>query len=394
MGRIHPSKWRGFHESRWTAPYPGVFFRAEAIAPAPQVNSLLCDCRLILAFDVGFEIDLERAARILGARGSTHSVAHPRRVRIAQDTPSAALRIERRVRPVKTPAGNTAARAQLTLHRFGVISLTYRLALEGSLAELRMASSQLVEVEALRQAAEVQLAEIMLELAEAVKRPSPLQVVEDYRVFVLSGSGAVPAKLEDQREMLAGLLRGEVAPLAEDEIQDALSETYAVRAGTAIWVDWLAAILLGPDLEKEFDVLELATSELTAMRFLDRQLQKVMDRSYHVGAGSKARKLPALYPILRQELEALGTVGADLALLREVADNPLKLMGDPSLARLHDAAARRFRFDALDQAASRKLEAVREVFHLLDHRREVRRSEMLEWIIIILIAVDIVFLVI
>lgn len=358
------------------------------------MNSLFCDCRLILAFDVGFEIDLERAARILGAQGSTHSVAHPRRVRIAQDTPSAALRVERRVRPVATPAGSTAARAQLTLHRFGVISFTYRLALEGSLADLRVASSQLVEVETLRQAAEVQLSEVMRELAEAVKRPSPPQVVEDYRVFVLSGSGADVAKLEEQREEIAGLLRGEISPLAEDEIQDALRETYAVRAGTAIWVDWLAAIMLGSDLEHEYDVLELATSELTAIRFLDHQLQKVMDRSYHVSGIGKTSKQLALYPILRQELEALGTVGADLALLREVADNPLKLMGDPSLARLHDAAARRFRFDARDQAASRKLEAVREVFHLLDHRREVRRSEMLEWIIIVLIAVDIVFLVI
>jgi hypothetical protein len=357
------------------------------------MNTLLCDCRLILAFDVGFEIDLERAARILGARGSTQSVARPRRVRIAQDTPSAALRVERRVKSIATSAGNTAARAQLTLHRFGVISFTYRLALEGSLADLRMASSQLVEIEALRQAAEIQLQEVMLELADAVKRPSAPQVVEDYRVYVLRGSGADVSKLEEQRELLAGVLRGELLPLAEDEIQDALSESYAVRAGTAIWIDWLAAIMLGNDLEHEFDVLELATSELTAMRFLDRQLQQVMDRSYRLDGDKYGKKL-ALFPFLRDELEALGTVGADLALLREVADNPLKLMGDPSLARLHDAAARRFRFDARDQAASRKLDAVREVFHLLDHRREVRRSEVLEWIIILLIAVDIVFLVI
>jgi hypothetical protein len=355
------------------------------------VNSLLCDCRLILAFDIGFEIDLERAARILGARGSTHSVARPRRVRVAQDTPSAALRVERRVRPVETSAGSTAARAQLTLHRFGVISLTYRLALEGSLADLRKASSQLVEIETLRQAAEGQLREIMLELAEAVKRPSEPQIVEDYRVFVLRGTGADAEKLRGQREVLAGLLRGEMLPLAEDEIQDALRETYAVRAGTAIWVDWLAAVMVGSDLEHEFDVLELATSELTAMRFLDHQLQQVMDHSYLFDGGKTSRRL-ALYPIVRRELEALGTVGADLALLREIADDPFKLMGDPSLARLHDAAARRFRFESRDQTASRKLEAVREVFHLLDHRREVRRSEMLEWIIIVLIAVDIVVL--
>jgi uncharacterized Rmd1/YagE family protein len=82
---------------------------------------------------------------------------------------------------------------------------------------------------------------------------------------------------------------------------------------------------------------------------------------------------------------------ADGAVLFEGTDNALKLVSDDYLARVYRTVAERFHFNDWDSAIARKLGVLRDIYQGLTDRASHRRSDVLEWIIILLIAVEIFF---
>lgn len=346
-------------------------------------------CHLLQAFDVGFEIDLPAATARLSDPACPRSYGRKRPVSVAEETGSQALRLLRACPTVELGGLRTLSEVELTLFRFGVIGLGYRIPFEGELAELRARAASLYDLAALKTAATAQAEEVVRDLGPAVTRPFLSGVVEDYRIFALEPNGGETLRqLEADRGLVAGILRAELAALAEDEIRDALRERVSYAPDEAVWIDWLAALLIGASMDDERDVLELATAELAATRFLDGRLLAAVEQSYHVL--ERPPRWLARLVLPSPELRHLSLLQADYASLREVADNPLKLLGDDYLARIYDAASRRFRFDARDAAVERKLATVRAIYSQVADLAGVRRSEILEWIIIALIAIEVV----
>lgn len=74
----------------------------------------------------------------------------------------------------------------------------------------------------------------------------------------------------------------------------------------------------------------------------------------------------------------------------ERVNNTLKLIGDQYLARVYRLASRRFHFESWDAAILRKLQTLDSIYGKMSDRASARRMEVLEWIIIVLIAVSIV----
>jgi uncharacterized Rmd1/YagE family protein len=79
----------------------------------------------------------------------------------------------------------------------------------------------------------------------------------------------------------------------------------------------------------------------------------------------------------------------DGAILFERVGNALKLIGDPYLARVYRLAAQRFRLGEWNAGILRKLDAMESIYQKISDRASTRRLELLEWIIILLIAVSI-----
>jgi hypothetical protein len=345
-------------------------------------------CHLLQAFDVGFEIDLRKAMAALSEPGRTRTYFRKSRLPLAEQTLGQAVRSLRSCEAFRLGGFETGPEVELTIYRFGVISLTFSVPFEGPAEDLRGLAVAAYDSSELKAFAAARVEEALRDLGDAVSQPRLSTVHEDYRLFVLEpAGGATVAALEAAPDLLAGVLRAEVGPLAADEVSDALKERASYSPQEAVWVDWLSAVLVGEDMDEECDVLELATAELTAMRFLDAQLQESLEASYGVleRAGTGLGRLR----LRSGELQRAARLQADHALLREIADNPLKLHGDDYLARIYDAASRRFRFDARDSAVERKLATLRDIYQQVLDLAGVFRSEALEWIIIILIAVDI-----
>ena len=79
----------------------------------------------------------------------------------------------------------------------------------------------------------------------------------------------------------------------------------------------------------------------------------------------------------------------DNALLFEGVNNTLKLLGDQYLARVYALVNRRFHLDEWDTRILRKLETLESIYEKISDQATNRRMEILEWVVIPLIAVSI-----
>lgn len=343
-------------------------------------------CRALYCLDIARSIDLARAQESLKASRRTRFHHKSRIPNGAGPAPPLRVSWDVPVQAIGTHA--TAPAVEIALFDLGALCITWRLDFALSLDELVELSSALYDNSELIERSRELARQVAAALGPALDGPTPASHVEDYVVFQVDTPGEAQDLLGGSRAALARILRAEQQDLSDQEVADALAHPVSYGRHDLCLVDWLAAFLMGPDSEDERRVLELATVELLELHLLDAQLHRQIEAAYELLA--RRRGLFGGLAIQRRELEHVARIQADDALLHEGIDNALKRFGDDYLARLYRTSADRFHFDDWDRAIQRKLEVLRTIYQSLADLAAHRRSELLEWIIILLITVDIV----
>lgn len=346
-------------------------------------------CHALFAYDIGTAIRLDEAEqRITEAterggiqtrrRAPEYFEFSPQPLRITLDDPAVGL-----------GRFSTSGRVEMMLYDFGAVSVSYQVAMTGSFADL-LDLSEVLYGNALLLADSRRRVEGLLDtLGAAVERPKVLPQVEDYLVFQLA-EPAAPRPWEGQGHVLAQVLRSERSPLAADEVRDATACDIAFSPEDYALIDWNAAVLFGPGLDDTRAVLEFATVELLEMRVLDSRLDRALDQAYEVLARPRA-PLFRLPGVLEKDAAAIGRLQVDSALLFERVTNSVKLLGDQYLARVYRLASQRFHLQAWDSSILRKLQTLENIYDKMTDRTAARRMEVLEWVIILLIAFEVVW---
>jgi hypothetical protein len=135
-------------------------------------------------------------------------------------------------------------------------------------------------------------------------------------------------------------------------------------------------------------VLEFTNVELLEMRILDQQLDQALDQAYE-SLSRQAWNRILLPGAFHADVRRIGRLQVDSAILFERVTNTLKLFGDQYLARVYRLASQRFHLESWDATITRKLETLDSIYGKLTDRAATRRMEVLEWIIIVLIALSI-----
>lgn len=344
-------------------------------------------CRVLYCLDVARGIDLQRAQESLAAARRT-VFHHKSRVPEGAGL-SPPLRLS-------WPAGAqcvgkfcSTEDVEVALYDLGALCITWDLPFEASPEELVELSALLYDHGELIARSRRLGREVTANLTSTLDRPTDSDRIEDYVVFEVEPLDIEPlALLSSSRNSLARILRAESRELSDQEVDDALANPVSYGREDVCLVDWLAAFLMGRDMEDERHVLELATVELLELRNLDAHLETQIEEAYELFTHRPTR-LAAL-AVRRRELEHVALAQADDALLHEGIDNALKVFGDDYLARLYRTAAERFHFDDYDRAIQRKLGVLQSVYQSFSELASHHRSEILEWIIIALFVVDIV----
>jgi hypothetical protein len=351
-------------------------------------------CLALFVYDVGHGIDL--------ANASARLTAAPERARLQHQHPSPAY-VQFRVAPVRAEqrdaeldlAGRrTVARVSVTLYEFGAISVGYRFPLERpAIADLLPLAIALYENPALLADSRARVQALATAIGDAIVRPGLADLVEDYVLYHAERwTPALPPSvvIEAERAMLARVLSAEAGELRASEVEDVLGCRLGYGPTDESVIGWNSAFLFDPEGDDALAVLEFATVELLEMRFLDDRLDAALDQSYETlrqhgrrGGWMRALRSPA------HQVRRIALLQMDSAILFEGVNNAIKLLGDQYLARLYRLASRRFHLPDWDASILRKLQTLESIYQKLTDARDARRMELLEWIIILLIAVSI-----
>jgi hypothetical protein len=270
------------------------------------------------------------------------------------------------------------------LYDFGAVSVGYAIPIDGALDGLPALAEELWGNERLLADSRRQLEALLTVLGDAAIRPSIADFVEDYSVFHIEAF-AEPCEAAtlwtEHAQTVAQVLRAARHPLSQQEVADATALRLSFGPNDATIIDTDAAILFDPEGEDVGDVIEFANSQLLEMRFLDQQLDDTLERAYETLLARPARL---------RDLRRLARLQLDAAILFEQVTNALKLVGDQFLSRVYSLASRRFHLAQWDASIARKLQTVDGIYGKMADRAATQRMEVLEWIIIVLIALSIV----
>ncbi len=346
-------------------------------------------CHAFFAFDVAQAIDLEACARRLRDPARRVRIAHQQRAPAYFQFEPAPLRVIQEITPFAVGGRLLHPRVEVVLYDFGGISLGYAVPCEGRLEALVELSCALQESEALRSDADLRVRQILDAIGDAAPDARLADVTEDYLVFQIEAFEAaesIPELPGPHGPTIARVLRAERGPLSTQEVADALAAPVAYGAEDVSFIDWNGALVFAREADDVRAVLEFANVQLAEMRFLDGRLDDSVDRAYATISARWAR-IPFRSGL--RELTRVARMQVEGAILFERVSNALKLLGDPYLARVYLQAARRFRLAEWNAGILRKLTAIEGIYAKLSDAAGVRRMELLEWIIILLIAFEV-----
>ena len=360
--------------------------------PEPHVHGETIVYRL---FDVGYAIHLDRASELL-------SSSAPERLRpvrgeaLAIQIPNPPLTIGLGTETITLAGERREAEISARIFDFGVVSMRARIVSPTGVPWSRFAA-QGADAQSISNWSEAltrSLGPLISRIAPAIEKGGQAPVTEDYVVFRVSrledasGARVSPETLRD--EDIARLLLGEPRPLSGAARRELLSQRFTYFEDDLAVLTWSSALVVEPvaeDTDVQY-VLEFANAQLLELRFYDAVLDDEMPHIY-TRIGEARRGFHLLGRRFSRLLADLQTRVTDATELVERVENSLKVTDDVFLARIYAGALELFRGRTWRNGIDRKVTIIRETYVMLNAESQSRRSEVLEIIIVLLIAFEI-----
>jgi hypothetical protein len=347
---------------------------------------------LAFAFDIGDEIDLDRARRIL--QGEPGQLARRRRTPESIGYRPAPIRVEVEPSGIRLPGDwsfHRPPRAELTVFDFGALSLAVRFPVAATPAALLELAGRLAEPAELTEAARRLLVPWLGRIRPAVADYAVSALSEEYILFQLGGRRA--GWLEQRAAWIAGLVRLEAGPLSPAEVVEATRLSLSYTPSDLVVLDWAAGFVADTDCADTLQVIEFANVQLLEFRHIDDRLDDRLEAAYRLIRPERrphSRWTPHSWRLHRDAVRQVRELEIEATSLFERVDNALKLIGDHYLARVFEVASARFHLRGWQQSIRRKLETVGGVYDLLVQQAGGQRMEALEITVVLLIALEII----
>ncbi|MFO0956591.1 MAG: hypothetical protein U0800_03880 [Isosphaeraceae bacterium] len=342
---------------------------------------------LAFAFDIGYEIDLTRARGLLP--GETGPLARRRRTPESLRYRPEPLRVPLDATGLALPGGFAGGppHAELALFDFGAASLAARFRLRIEPDELLRLAGELAEPAPMTGVARLVLAPWLERIRSVVAGFDVSDLSEEYILFQVLDTRS--DWLPDHAPWIAGLVRLEPSPLSRAEVDEATRLSLSYAPDDLVVLDWAAGFVADRDCNDVLQVIEFANVQLLEFRQIDDRLDDRLETAYSQIRNRKQRSWGTFWSLPNDALRNVRELELEATSLFERADNALKLIGDQYLSRVYGMASARFHLDEWQQSILRKLKTVGDVFDLLVQQAGVRRTELLEYVVIVLIAVEV-----
>lgn len=344
-------------------------------------------------FDVGEEIDLQRAAGML-SQGVTR-LAFTREGSEYVQLSNPPLNVDLGARPLSLRSGKLDVQVAARLFDHGALSVILRVPVppDTTLEELIPFADELYDSPAIERVGAEVVAQLRAALGAAIKDPHLWDRNESYTVLLARDiEGATTAAEVLAAPELPRLLLGEVKEkrLSNAEVADVLDRAFSYSERDLAVLDWNAAFLWEPSGSYDIaDLLEVANAQLLELRYYDDVLDKELSRIYDAIQSKRGATSLLFSPYKRLRRDLMLTL-MELTEFIERVENSIRIVGDTYLARVYEASVFALRIGPWQAQVTRKLRLLNQTYELLKGEVDTARSLTLEAMIVGLIVFEVV----
>lgn len=207
---------------------------------------------------------------------------------------------------------------------------------------------------------------------------------EDYSVYI--------SDRRDDTIDPVPLLLGERVKISPQMREEIIKNTLSYTTDDIAILSWDSALICNPESSTDLiDLIEFANVQVLELRYYDRELAREMEKMYdqienadHSSALIRSRQYHAI-------MSRLMETSAEISEIIEKVDNLIKVTEDIYYARVYATALKVLRSYQWSESVSRKIEVIQDNYSMLSDEVRIQHSNTLEWIIIVLIAMEFVF---
>jgi hypothetical protein len=336
------------------------------------------------ALDIGFAVDLKRCAGLIQKAHERGGFRHHTRTPAYLNLRPAPVYISQTMEPIRGRSFLTEDSVTITIYDFGAVSVEYRIPFEGTLEDVAQLSSELHDKAELAADARSRAKDLLAAIGPAVRRANVSEEIEDYLVFSIASpedEGGLEAFVSDNAQVLAQVLSSNTTLLSAQQQREELSRRIAYFKDDLTIITWNAAIVFGANMDDVLTVLELANVQLRELHYLDDQLDDSLRQSQDIR--QQAKNVKASMRHIRELM-------LDGQAFSESVTNAFKPFPDAFLARVYALASRALGLQHFDWSIKDKLSLLNTLYTTLSDEVDHERSVRLEWIVIILILIEII----
>jgi len=238
-----------------------------------------------------------------------------------------------------------------------------------------------------------ELDRLIEDLGNALHQLSRSRFEEEYLVYYLKQLNPEKTPGDFRRICDVGNLllyeEGE-SPPSDETKAELLSFSFSYSDNDLVVLSWDKAIVIEPSGSMDIpDLLEFANAQLLELRVYDDMVDRELDS---INNSVMMQVSPSIWKIKHYEKLAVRVMRTvtDLTGVTEKIDNSLKVTEDVYYARIYTSALSLFKVRQWETSIERKITIASRVYDMLYREISNRRTELLEFIIVILILIEIV----
>ena len=278
------------------------------------------------------------------------------------------------------------------LHQFGVISLTYKVPVSGSLQSMK--SAMVAIDEKYQEQSILDARSIYNKIKKHTAKPHFFHLRNYYTVIQIDTQESITGKKiqENHGPEIASLLRFETQSLSEVQKQAILNQEIGYFSEDLIVIDAEAAFLYDPQHEDLIIFFELGNIQQLELQYynnlLDQQLNTIYEqRSFSLPLLSH---LPFIGSRYFDPLGEANRLQVDISVITERFETGVKIIGEPFFASVYENLIHKLDIQKWKQAIDQKLSIIKEIRHFYQHKVDANREDLLSVLIIILIFIELI----
>lgn len=345
-------------------------------------------------FDLGSEIDLEKVEALFEDKKLKERFKLDRKHNMSLIISKSPVSVQLGAIDVKIMDIIQSCELVAKVWHFGTVSLCFQIPIfEGTTwPELIKIASSLENDTALDEIAKIKAKEFQQDIKYAIPvMNDDWLLYEDYVTYYIQqfeGLKGPLSNLNDEVDIAALILAEPNENLSEAIKKTTLETTHQYSRDDLVVVDWNTALVVDPTGSMDVPlVIEFALNQLLEMRYYDDLLDERLNKLYSNVVGQKKGIFSKQYSRFAEEA---GQMYLEISEIVENVENSFKAVGDFYLAQIFRASSKRFRFDDWTKSINEKLGNLAEVSKLLHSEVNESRNQLMELIIILLIAIEVV----